>query len=154
MIHSVIFVGTPNNFSTNTSLSDLTIESHYSTNKPGTSGAAGLLAGRASGRVIPGAGSVKSYSKPSSSQSSPSRQASLLPRRQLPTLPSASQTTPGKPTKPQAASSPYLQRSSTPAGKSGAAGVAGKPGTGAMSSQGSASAEYDEMKSFGVEGTV
>lgn len=96
--------------------------------------------------MIPGAGGPKSQSKPSSAQSSPSRQASLLPRRQLPALP-AGQATPTKQNRPQAASSPFMQRGSTPAG---AVGAGGKPG----SASASASAECDEMKSFGVEGTV
>lgn len=142
-----MFSGTPNNFSTNTSLSDLTIESHYSTNRPplALSGVAGLAQQRAANRVIPGGGAVRAptssaaLSGTQSTQFSPSRHSSLLPRRhpdrQLGTTLTATQ-------RPQAASSPY-QHKPTP-GKPGS--TSGRPG--------GVSQESDEIRTFGVEGRI
>lgn len=121
--------GTPHNFSTNTSLSDLTIESHYSSSAHPSRLLAphgnqqGNQQGKASASVKP-----MTASKP------------LLPKRQV--LGQQSQNS------PQAASSPYGVRGAAAPPSKKPEVRAGSQSTG----QATPSFEQDEFKSYGIEG--
>ncbi|XP_067943011.1 serine-rich adhesin for platelets-like [Watersipora subatra] len=125
--------GTPNNFSTSTSLSDLTIDSHYSTS-------------RSTGSKPTSKQPVKSIAN----HSSPSRLPSLLPKRQGSATGPPSQTPLTR--LPQASSSPMQRATHLPTsllqkGPQSISNAQCKTPTAA------GLMDNDEMKSFGVEGT-
>lgn len=124
--------GTPNNFSTSTSLSDLTIDSHYSTS-------------RSTGSKPTSKQPVKSIAN----HSSPSRLPSLLPKRQGNATGPPSQTPLTR--LPQASSSPMQRATHLPTsllqkGPQSISNAQCKTPTAA------GLMDNDEMKSFGVEG--
>ena len=136
--------GTPHNFSTNTSLSDLTIDSHYSTKSAHASRPPAAKSGP----------KANSSSNKSSSVQSLSRQPSLLPKRL--TVSSSPQATNYSSRLPQASSSP-LHRG-TPSKSSqfgkGAQSYHNTPAkvVGGGSLHQTVTSDHDEIKSYGVEG--